>query len=168
MDPEFAVGHWALALAYEQKQMYAEAIAEHEKAVALSGASVLMRANLGRAYALAGRTADARKVLRGLVALSDSEPVSAYRIATLHASLGDAEATIEWLGRAAKARDHWMVWLKVDPMLEPVRDHKRFRGLLSAVGFPPGGDDAASFLKTPPTTARARRPARSKKAARKR
>ncbi len=167
MEPDYAVGHWALALAYEQKEMYAEAISEHEKAVLLSGASVVMRANLGRAYALAGRKADARAVLRELVARSGREPVSAYRIATVHLALGDADEGMAWLERAAAARDHWMVWLKVDPMLEPVRADRRFPRLLAAVGFPSDEAEPRKATRAAATGSRVRR-TQNRKASRRR
>ena len=132
LEPDYAVGHWALALAYEQKGMLEEAIAEHRKAVSLSGGSVLMKANLGRAYGLSGRKREAREVLRELEAAA----VSPYRIATVHLALGDVAATFEWLQRAYRERDHWMVWLKVDPMLESLRGDRRYQTLVKKVGFP--------------------------------
>jgi DNA-binding winged helix-turn-helix (wHTH) protein/Flp pilus assembly protein TadD len=132
LEPDYAVGHWALALAYEQKGMLEEAIAEHRKSVALSGGSVLMKANLARAFGLAGRKREAREVLRELEAAA----VSPYRIATVHLALGDVPTTFAWLQRASRERDHWMVWLKVDPMFEPLRGDRRFPALLRKVGFP--------------------------------
>jgi tetratricopeptide (TPR) repeat protein len=36
-DPEFSTAHWGLGLAYEQKKMYSEAIAEFEKAGGFEG-----------------------------------------------------------------------------------------------------------------------------------
>jgi TolB-like protein/Flp pilus assembly protein TadD len=130
LEPGFAPAHWALGLAYEQKGMYAEAIAEHLQAVELGGGNVMMKSNLGRAYALAGRKKEARAVL---AELSD---VSAYRAATIHAALGDVDATFASLERALEERDHWMVWLRVDPMLERVRGDRRFGRLVAKVGFP--------------------------------
>ena len=36
MDPNFAVAHWHLGLAYEQKQFFDKAIEEFKKAISLS------------------------------------------------------------------------------------------------------------------------------------
>ncbi len=132
LEPDFALAHWALGLAYEQKGRHAEAIDEHRQAVALSGGSALMKSNLGRAYALAGRRREAREVLREL----ESGAVSPYRIATVYVALDDTARAFEWLDAACRERDHWMVWLRVDPMLEPVRGDRRFAKLLAAVGLP--------------------------------
>ena len=134
LEPDSAIGHWALGLAYEQKGMYREAIAACDAAVRLSGGSTVMKANLARAHALAGEKKEARRLLRELTD-NAAGPVSPYRTATVHLALGDVDATMECLEQAAKARDHWMVWLRVDPMFEAVREDPRFLGLLERVGL---------------------------------
>jgi serine/threonine-protein kinase len=98
-----------------------------------------MKANLARSYALAGKKADARRLLRELAELGRSAAVSPYRIATIWVALGDADATFDCLQQACRARDHWMVFLKVDPMLEAVRADRRFARLVAQVGFPADG-----------------------------
>ncbi|MDQ5837736.1 MAG: hypothetical protein M3379_13245, partial [Acidobacteriota bacterium] len=40
------------------------------------------------------------------------------------------DAALEWLERAYAERDVWLVWLKVDPRLDPLRSDARFRNLL--------------------------------------
>lgn len=132
LEPDYALGHWALGLAYEQKGMYEEAVAAQRRAVSLSGGSVLIKSTLGRACALAGRTDEAREVLGELLAAR----VSPFRVATVQVALGDAEGAIEQLDKACRERDHWMVWLKVDPMLETLRPDPRFEALVQRVGFP--------------------------------
>jgi Flp pilus assembly protein TadD len=54
MDPNFALAHNQLAQAYLQKNMYAEAVAELQKAVQLSAGCSTCIANLARAYVLSG------------------------------------------------------------------------------------------------------------------
>ncbi|PYX35811.1 MAG: hypothetical protein DMG75_12735 [Acidobacteria bacterium] len=53
-DPKFDTGYWGLGLIYEQKGMPAEAVAQLEKAAALSGDPNTM-ASLAHAYAIAGQ-----------------------------------------------------------------------------------------------------------------
>jgi DNA-binding winged helix-turn-helix (wHTH) protein/tetratricopeptide (TPR) repeat protein len=130
LEPEFAIGHWALGLALHQKKRYAEAIAAQEKAVTLCGESVAMKTVLGRYYALAGRTDDA---LRILAECSRIPWVSSYRLATIHSALGESDQAFELLQNALRKKDHWMVWLKVDPMLADLRSDPRFVALRSAL-----------------------------------
>jgi hypothetical protein len=64
-----------------------------------------------------------------------ADGVSPYRLATIELALGDATAAFGELQRGVAARDHWMVWLKVDPMLDPLRSDPRFQPLLRSVGL---------------------------------
>lgn len=132
LDPDYAVGHWALGLAYEQKGLFDEAIAHHQKAVALSEGSRLMQNALGNAYARAGRRKEAEQILAEL-----SRPeadFSPYRLAVLHAALGERERALQCLERGCAERDQWMVWVKVDPLMDPLRDDPRFAAVLQRVG----------------------------------
>jgi hypothetical protein len=99
--------------------------------VELAEGSALLEANLARSLALSGRRRPAQALLRTLRAAG----VSPYRLATVELALGDRAAALSELERGAAARDHWMVWLKVDPMLDPLRSEPRFAALLGAVGL---------------------------------
>jgi hypothetical protein len=44
---------------------------------------------------------------------------------------------IEWLGRACEERDAWLIWLKVDPVLDRLRADPRFTDLVRRVGLAP-------------------------------
>src|ERR1700733_9843211 len=66
MDPNFAFAHNQLAQAYLEKQMFAEAIAELEKAIQISGGSPTFTANLARVYASANRKAEAVRLVNDL------------------------------------------------------------------------------------------------------
>ncbi len=76
-----------LGLAYEQKSMFEEAIAEFQKAIALSGGTALPIALLGHAYATSQKKDEALKVLDKLHELSKRGYVSSYRIAAIYAGL---------------------------------------------------------------------------------
>ena len=80
MDPNFAVAHWHLGLAYEQKQVFDAAIEEFQKAISLSGGSPLMKAALGHAYAKSQKKHEANKILGELNELSKQQYVSPYEV----------------------------------------------------------------------------------------
>ena len=63
MDPNFAIGHYELGQAFEQKHMHDQAIAEFQKARGLVENSMEMLAALGQGYAWCGPSEDAKRVL---------------------------------------------------------------------------------------------------------
>jgi hypothetical protein len=48
----------------------------------------------------------------------------------LHAGLGQADPAFEWLDRAMDDRRGWLAYLKVEPVLDPLRGDPRFARLI--------------------------------------
>jgi serine/threonine protein kinase/tetratricopeptide (TPR) repeat protein len=86
--PEFAEGHRQLALVYLDLRDYANAVTELENAVRLTGKVPSLLADLGYAYARAGRTADAESVLATLDAQTDRAEDWYYAVILTNAALG--------------------------------------------------------------------------------
>jgi len=137
LDPDFFVAHWELGLAYEQKGKYEEARSEFERARMLSPSNPVILASLGHAYAASGRRSQALEILNKLMKLSKQKFVSPYAIGELNAGLGANDQAFKWLEGAYGQRDTWLIFLKVDPGLDPIRSDARFQPLLSRVGLTP-------------------------------
>jgi len=58
-----------------------------------------------------------------------------YQQAQVSAQWGEPDAALDALDRAYKIGDAGMVTLKVDPLLDPVRNSPRFANLLKRMGF---------------------------------
>jgi hypothetical protein len=88
-----------------------------------------------RGYVLGrmGRTAEAKQVLRDLQ--QTTRPVPPYQMAIVHAGLGDTNGVFEWLEKAHSVRDVTLVFLPVDPKMDPFRADPRFQALLDRCGF---------------------------------
>jgi DNA-binding winged helix-turn-helix (wHTH) protein/TolB-like protein len=142
LDPNSFPARRYLGLAYQQKGMYPQAIAEFQKGVKLSG-SPLVLALLGHAYAVSGKTTEARQVLSDLRDLAESPAaesrryVSPYTVAAIYAGLGEKDQVFKWLERASEERDVWLMNLKVDPVFAKLRSDKRFQDLLTRAGLRP-------------------------------
>jgi tetratricopeptide (TPR) repeat protein len=132
---ELERAHFWLVAAYEQKQMYEEAITEYIVSIGLSGGSPETRASLAHAYGQAGRKAEAMQILEELNRESSSRYVSPYDLAIVHLGLGESEIAIKWLVRACDEHAGWMIYLTVDPRLDALRSDARFKELLRRVGF---------------------------------
>ena len=83
-------------LAHEGAGRYAEAIRMLKRATELSDRSPITMTALGRAYALSGDTASARRIADGL-RRERAGYVPAYEMAKLHLALGDRAAALDWL-----------------------------------------------------------------------
>ena len=57
------------------------------------------------------------------------------KIAGIYTALGDLEQAFLWLDKAFEERDNWLVFLKVAPEFDALRQDKRFHGFLEKVGL---------------------------------
>jgi hypothetical protein len=58
------------------------------------------------------------------------------RMVWAYAGLGDSDQAFAWLERAYEERRIRMQWLKVDPLLAPLRSDPRFAAFVRRVGPP--------------------------------
>ena len=134
MDPNFALAHNQLAQAYLQKHMYAEAVAELQKAVQISGGSPTCIANLARAYVVSGKRSEALELLSELKKRSNPGYSNASEIAIVYASLGDNNQAMNWLEKGYEERFNPGVLLR--PGFGPLRSDSRFQSLVHRIGLP--------------------------------
>jgi DNA-binding winged helix-turn-helix (wHTH) protein/TolB-like protein/Flp pilus assembly protein TadD len=137
LHADFGVAHWYLGRAYLQEGRHTDALAELEKAVALSGGSPLMKGSLGVAQAVAGDRAAAAATLRELERLRAESYASALDLGEIHAALGDRERALHWLEQAADEHAFHVIYLKVWPELDPVRQDPRFEAVIRRLGLAP-------------------------------
>ncbi len=135
MDPNFAVAHWHLGLAFEQKQLLDAATEEFKKAISLSGGSPLMKAALARAYAKSQKKYEANEMLNELNELAKGQYASAYEIATIYVALGDREQAFELLAKGYGEHSFHLVNLNVSPQFKSVSSDPRFQDLVQGVGL---------------------------------
>lgn len=135
LDSQFALGRFSAGRPLLQKGMHDAAIAELKQAVELSNVNPVMLAALGHAYAVSGREKEARQVLDRLSDLSQKRYVSAYHVALIHCGLGEFERAFEWLEKTFVDHDAWLIWLRVEPQLDPLRSDPRFADLLRRIGL---------------------------------
>ena len=137
LDPEFILAHVNLGRAYQQRNMHAEAVAEYRKALELSDGDSNELAALGQGLAAAGQTAEARKILDQLQERSRQTYVQPMWISVIHFALGNKDQGFDWMQKAYEDRSGWLVYLKVDPFFDSLRQDPRFTDLLRRVGLNP-------------------------------
>jgi tetratricopeptide (TPR) repeat protein len=128
--------HLWIGQVYVQQGRYDEAIAEINRAIALSGGNVRDIATLGHAYAVSGRKDEALKVIGELQAEARQKYVSPYFIALIYTGLGEKEQSFAWLEKAFEQRHPYLILIKVEPVFDSLRSDPRFVELMRKVGLP--------------------------------
>jgi TolB-like protein len=135
-DANFAQAHLYLGLAYEQKGMFEEAIAEFQSGSILSGGDPRMTGALGHAYAVSGHKDRAQNVLAELEQLSKQRYVAPFEIAVIYTGLGEKDQTFEWLEKAYLDHSPWLMWINVDPRFDSLHGDPRYGDLRRRMGLP--------------------------------
>jgi DNA-binding winged helix-turn-helix (wHTH) protein/tetratricopeptide (TPR) repeat protein len=128
LRPEHLLGHWGRGVACVRLGRADEGLDELRRTCELSGGNPALCAYLAWGLAATGRAEEARSLLAQIEA-SPAAYVSPYQLAAVHAALGERGRALERLGQAADERDPWIVLLRVDPKLAPLRRLAAFREL---------------------------------------
>jgi serine/threonine protein kinase/tetratricopeptide (TPR) repeat protein len=126
-----------LGRSYAAKGWHKEAIAEFRKVTDLTRGNPTYLAVLAWGYAQAGRRREALAVLDDVKRLSRQRYFSWYNVATAYAALGEKDEAFKWLEKAYEGRIGYMVYLRLDFRLDPLRSDPRFQDLLRRMNLPP-------------------------------
>jgi len=85
-------------------------------------------------YDKLGRHADAEAELAKLKASMGE--ASAYQYAEIYAQWGNRAQALEWLETALRLRDSGLIYVKTDPLLDPLRKEPRFQAIERDLKFP--------------------------------
>jgi len=114
--------------------MYKEAIAEIQKAIALSPGNARAIATLGYAFGVSGKRVEAQRVLGELKEGSKQSYVSPYYFALVYTGLGEKDHAFEWLEKAYE-KGEIPGTIKVEPVFDSLHSDPRFADLLRRIGL---------------------------------
>jgi TolB-like protein len=127
LNPSIASAQFGIAIARLMQGDNAGALkaaeAEPAKAFALTGAAI--------ARHRLGDTAGAEAALAEMQRDYDG---SHYQQAEVNAQIGRPAEALKWLETAYAKRDPGLLWLRNDPLLDPLRGEAQFKDLLSRLG----------------------------------
>jgi hypothetical protein len=66
---------------------------------------------------------------------SKSDGCCNYWVGSLHAYRGSPDAAFRYLESALQSREHGLLDIKIDPLLESIRSDRRYQDLLSAMNL---------------------------------
>jgi TolB-like protein len=164
LDPLNPLSHRALGDTLRYARRYEEAIAAYQasiaadpehsaEAYALRGLSYYLAGNLSSAqsscearpdsfrshvcqaviYDRLGRHADAAAAVAKI--RQEGGDAAAYQYAEICAQWGDRKAALDWLEKAMRLRDPGLVYTKVDPLMDPLRNEPRFQAVMQELQF---------------------------------
>jgi TolB-like protein/DNA-binding winged helix-turn-helix (wHTH) protein/Tfp pilus assembly protein PilF len=136
LNPEDAGQHYFLGVGYEGTGEVQQAISEFQKAVQFSNGSLGPAVALAHAYSVAGKKAEAEKILRDLERKAKHTSASPYTMATIYAGLGENDKAFDLLEKAYSEKSlDFALPLQSDLLLESLRADPRFQIMLRRIGL---------------------------------
>jgi len=132
-DPRaWALQGWALMLGGR----VGEGLPFLERAAALDPGNTMFLAQLGEAFGMAGRMAEARAMRDRLEAMAEARYVSPYHLAYVYTGLGETEKAIDLLTEACEERGGAIQGIAGSFLFIGLRSHPRFKALLQRMNLP--------------------------------
>jgi serine/threonine-protein kinase len=135
-DPGYVQAHTRLSAAYSFSGRHEQALEEAVTANRLAQNSAATRASLAQALALAGRRADAERLLEELLADRKQHYVPTGAIGNIYTALRREDEALRWLAQSHSERTNNNAYLAVEPVYDVLRAHPRFQALVAATGLP--------------------------------
>jgi TolB-like protein/class 3 adenylate cyclase/Tfp pilus assembly protein PilF len=136
LEQGFSYGHGVLGSAFDVSGQFDQAISEYEKAYELSHDFHILGV-LGHAYGLKGDRAKALQLLEQLQDLERQNSVWNYSVALVYLALNEKNEALNRLEQSYRAGETGSIsYIKVEPMLDPLRGDPRFEKLVDQV-IPP-------------------------------
>ena len=136
LDPTFLQARYWLGFSFARLGRADEALAQFQRCMELGGRNPQTLTGLAYGHATAGRLDEGRAILRELESLARERYVSPYYRAQVLTGLGETEAALGALSDALEERAHWLAFLHLDPVMEPLRGEARFQAIVRKVGVP--------------------------------
>lgn len=124
--------HFFLAFPYIHQGQFEKGIEELK--LACQGGDAGSLAALAYAYAMAGDKAELKDTLERFQHHPAHGRV-AYRLAAVYVALGDKDRAISLIEKDYRQRSSWLDRLKVDPVMDPLRQEPRFKELMHKMNF---------------------------------
>ena len=110
-------------------------LAAMESSSELEGLDKRLDPYLAYIHAVSGDKKQARQTLSLLLELAAKEPLQPGLIALIYLGLDERAEALAWLEKAYQQHSTMMIWLKVDPRFDRIRQEPGFQDLMRRVGL---------------------------------
>jgi tetratricopeptide (TPR) repeat protein len=135
IDPSFPKAIQALSVARGYQGRFEESIALAQKLVEILGHTVHSLWALAQAYAVAGDTETARRVLRDLEELPGSAKGAPTQMAILYGLMGETDRAFACLEEAYRYRQPLLLLANVQPRMDCLRSDPRLQDMLAKLNL---------------------------------
>jgi len=138
MHPNAVTGYHKLGKIYLNVGKYREAIDILLQGLEIGEARIpAILGELAVAYYKTGQKDETTKIIEELKLSysADLKGSPAFFVAQSYAGIGEPELAFQWLEKSYKAHEVEMIWLKIEPQFQALRDDPRFGEMLEKVGF---------------------------------
>ena len=134
-NPTAEETHYVLGLAFAMQGALADARTALTEAAGSERQHTNAVAALGRLAVAEGKLDEARAVLHELESRAKDRYVSPVDLVMLNYLLGQADQAFEAMEQAWRDRRGWLVYLRVDPQVDPMRAEPRFQAMVERMGL---------------------------------
>lgn len=135
LDSNFWAGHLTFGIALVKLGRYDEALGAGQRSMQLTKRSNASLAFIGHVYGRMGKRAEAEGVIKELEERYAKQEADARDLAVVYAGLNDKDQAFNWLEKAFADHSTFLVILRLEPSLDPLKSDPRWNELLKRVGI---------------------------------
>jgi tetratricopeptide (TPR) repeat protein len=135
-DTSLAWGYDWLGMAYIELKEYENSLETYRKGFELSDGTMEVGAGYGHALGLAGEYKAARILADYYASIAKEKYLPPVQRAYIHIGIGEHDEAIRLLEQAFEEQSWFLIFMQVEPWLDPLRDDPRFTQIMNRMNFP--------------------------------
>ena len=135
VDPTMVLTYWTLGVAHESKGAFSLAIEAFQKGIDLGSAVFYAKSFIAHTYARSGQPDKAHSILVDLRELAKTTYVPTLASVIVYDGLNDVDSAVNALDISFSRRESNLVFLKVWPLFDAIRQHPRFQEVERRIGL---------------------------------
>jgi TolB-like protein/Tfp pilus assembly protein PilF len=135
LDPNFWPAHQTMSIVLTKQGRYEEALAEAQLSIQHSNRSNASLALLGYVHAKLGKRSEAESIIKELEKRYAEKTADGRDLTIVYVGLDDKEKAFAWLEKAFADNSLFLAFLRLEPLMEPLRSDPRWKNLERRVGI---------------------------------